>query len=128
MKPGTPIRYIANGIFATLFHYVILNFCLNIINIESAGVSSIYASFFGVISSFLGNKYFVFKDYSNQLLGQSLRFIFLYTVFGSLHSTTLYFWSDVLGKNYHYGFLIATFGQFSLGYFLSQKLIFDKAI
>lgn len=127
MREKTLTRYMANGILATIVHYGILVLCLDVINIASAGIASIYASLFGIVSSFLGNKYFVFRDFSKQFFRQSIRFFILYTVFSCIHGIILYLWSDVLGKSYHHGFCLATFAQFSLGYIVSRNLIFEKA-
>ena len=55
------MKFTINGIIATFIHYTVLNFNLTIIELESAGIANFIASFFGIITSFVGNKYYVFK-------------------------------------------------------------------
>ena len=70
------------------------------------GFSNFYAFLFGSISSFLGNKFFVFKYTKNsKILMQVFKFCFLYLSLAILHGIALYWWSDINNYNYITGFI-----------------------
>lgn len=120
------IRFGLNGIFATLVHFGVLSFNLNVLKIELAGVANFFAAIFGITFSFFGNRYFVFKGKNGDLVGQSIKFILLYTFVVVLHAAVLYFWTDIFEKPYLFGFLIAVFFQVILSYLGSKYLVFNQ--
>ena len=126
MPNNEPIRYIINGLIATFIHYSILNFNILILNIESAGVANFIAAIFGIISSFIGSRYFVYKNHTNTLTSQVFRFLLLYGSIAILHGFVLYIWTDIYSLNYHLGFIVATLLQVSLSYIGNKVLVFKN--
>ena len=55
------LRYVINGFVATAVHYGVLNICMEYLHLGSAGFSNLLASALGIVCSFLGNRYFVFR-------------------------------------------------------------------
>ena len=72
-----PMRYLINGIFATLVNYGVLNFNMIVLDMKSAGVASFIAAIFGITASFLGSRYFVYRNHTNSASSQIVRFLFL---------------------------------------------------
>lgn len=128
MKPhvGEVMRYTTNGLVATGVHYLVLYTCVELLNFSLVGLANFLASVVGILVSFAGNKYYVFKSTGKPTKSQLLRFIFLYAAIALIHGAFLYLWSDVLNKNFNIGFIIVVVIQFSLGYFSSKFLIFKK--
>jgi len=126
MLNSEPIRYLINGIFATLVNYSILNFNLIILGMKSAGVANFIAAIFGIIVSFLGSRYFVYKGHANSASSQAVRFLLLYGFIAILSGFVLYVWSDLYGFSYHIGFVIATFVQMLFSYFGNKILVFKN--
>lgn len=121
---GRLLRYIVNGLVATVVHYVVLSFGLEVLRIPSAGLANLMAAGVGITTSFLGSRYFVFLAGSRPVLGQASRFIALYALIALLHGATLWLWSDMGGLDYRIGFLLATCMQVALSYFGNKHLVF----
>lgn len=120
------VRYTINGLLATAVHFAVLSFNLKIIGLPSAGLANFIAAFFGIIISFLGNRYFVFDRQAESMIRQASKFGALYAAIAVLHGLVLYFWSDKLQLDYRYGFLLATCLQVVLSYFGNKKLVFNQ--
>lgn len=120
------VRYGLNGIFATFIHYLVLCVCIDLLHFYKAGVANLVASSFGITASFIGNKYYVFREINAQIYKQATTFVALYICIALLHGLTLYVWSDVLLLSYHIGFLIAVCIQFALGYYASKYYVFVR--
>ena len=101
-------RYIANGLVATAVHYGVLNLNIHLLGVGSYGLANFIAAFFGIAISFVGSRYFVYKNHVNSLGSQILRFGALYAGIAALHGCVLYLWSDIIGFSYHLGFIVAT--------------------
>lgn len=119
-------RYIVNGLIATIIHYAALSFNIHYAGIESAGISNIVASFFGITASFLGSRYFVFPDSTGNPFSLMIRFSGLYVAIAVLHGITLGIWTDLCDFDYRIGFLIATAMQVSLSYIGNKRLVFKS--
>ena len=119
------VHYVINGLVATVVHYGVLSFNLNVLGMVSAGLANLIAAIFGITTSFLGNRYFVFKKTDDGLLRQALKFSGLYGAIAILHGFVLFVWSDRLGFDYRLGFLIATVFQMSLSYLGNKKMVFN---
>lgn len=119
-----PIRYILNGLFATLIHFLVLTFNLKVLNWHSAGVANGIAAIFGITASFLGSRYFVFLNSKETIFNQAYRFIFLYVSIAILHALLLYIWVDKYEFNYIIGFLLATTMQLIFSYFGNKVMVF----
>src|SRR4051794_8639573 len=109
-------RYLINGVAATAVHFGILTFNLHVLQFPSAGVANFVAALFGITASFLGNRYFVFRDHSDPLLQQLWRFAILYSGIACMHAGLLFVWTDRMGYDYRIGFVIATGLQLGLSY------------
>ena len=120
------LRYSINGFIATILHYSVLFFCLEIAELRSAGFANLLASTIGISLSFLGNRYFVFCRYEVGIITQAAKFIGLYSTIAIMHGGVLYLWTDRLGLNYNIGFVIAVFIQFLLGYFGGKQFVFNQ--
>tara|TARA_B100001173_G_scaffold294017_1_gene287549 strand:+ start:3028 stop:3381 length:354 start_codon:yes stop_codon:yes gene_type:complete len=116
----------ANGCFATLIHYIFLEFNLNILMLNSIAFANIIACSFGILVSFLGNKYIVFKSVSGSFSGQFFHFFTFYFLVAIFHVAFIYLWADFNGYNYRVGFLIATALQILITYNYNKILIFKK--
>jgi putative flippase GtrA len=121
-----PVRYIINGLIATAVNYLVLNFNLLVIGIKSAGIANFIAAIFGITASFLGNRYFVYKEHNNSVQSQLVRFLLLYGFLALTAGFVMYIWSDLYGFSYQTGFLIATFIQVLFSYFGNKVLVFKN--
>ncbi|MEQ1520854.1 MAG: GtrA family protein [Aestuariivirga sp.] len=119
-------RYAINGVVATAVHYGVLTTNLNVLEFKSAGLASFVAAFFGIATSFLGSRYFVFQGTAERIFNQAVKFSGLYGAAAVLHGLFLWTWTDWNGLDYRAGFLIATAIQVSLSY-LGNKLMVFKA-
>ncbi|WP_174634559.1 GtrA family protein [Yersinia thracica] len=120
------IRYLINGLLATGVHYLILTFNIEVVKLSSAAIANMIAAVFGIIISFLGSRYFVFRKRSNSFSQQAIRFGLLYSIIAVLHGIVLLVWTDWLGLNYSLGFLIATTVQVSVSYLGNKFLVFKE--
>jgi putative flippase GtrA len=118
------VRYALNGIAATGMHYGVLTFNLDVLHFSSAGLANLIAAVFGITTSFLGSRYFVFCDNGESIATQALKFSGLYGAIAALHGLVLFIWTDALTLDYRIGFLIATALQVSLGYLGNKFLVF----
>ena len=118
------VKYIINGLFATIIHYVILTVNMEIIGFKSAGLANFVAAFFGIFSSFMGNRYFVFKAIDRPFLKQSVAFILLYSFIAIIHGAILYVWTDLYYLDYRIGFVIASVVQFILSFSGNKLFVF----
>ena len=117
-------RYIVNGLFATAIHFAVLTFNLKLLHIPYAGVANLIAAVFGIATSFIGSRYFVFKGHQDSLRVHFIRFTALYVLIAMLHGLILLIWTDWWSLDYRIGFLLATTMQVSISYFGNKKLVF----
>ncbi len=118
------VRYGINGVVATAVHYGVLTFNLNVLNFPSAGVANLVAAVFGIGTSFLGSRYFVFPGTGEAIITQAIKFSGLYGAIAVLHGLVLLIWTDWYGLDYRFGFLIAIALQVSLSYLGNKFLDF----
>jgi len=128
MKPHVSeiARYIINGLIATAVHYSVLAANLNVLELKSAGAANLVAAMFGIASSFLGSRYFVFNRTTENILQQAIRFSGLYGLIAALHGIFLWVWTDINGFDYRTGFLLATGMQVLLSYLGNKFFIFKS--
>jgi putative flippase GtrA len=124
LKSNTDFRYIVNGIIATLLHYSVLYINIEIIELKSIGIANFIAAIFGIIMSFLGNKFFVFTYSKGKFSNQIIFFMLLYFTIAFMHGVLLYIWSDLYHMDYRIGFVIATILQALLSYTGNKKIVF----
>lgn len=120
------VRYIVNGIAATMIHYGVLTFNLHVLEMASAGLANLCAAVVGITASFLGNRYFVFRSRNERILHEASRFMALYGAIACLHGLVLFVWTDLLKLDYRAGFLMATFVQVSFSYWGNKRLVFES--
>ena len=117
-------RFVVNGFFATAIHFCVLTFCLEILLLNSAGLSNGIAAIFGIATSFLGSRLFVFRSRSASIASQGLRFLAGYSLFALIHASVLFLWTDVWRFDYRIGFLIATGIQMALSFLFNKFVVF----
>jgi len=120
-----PAKFIVNGVVATGVHFSVLTVCLKILLWKSAGLSNMTASVFGITSSFLGNRYFVFHNSDEPLNKQISRFITLSVTLAAIHGFVMHISTDVYQTDYRLSFLFATVIQTILS-FLGNKIMVFK--
>ena len=118
------IRYAINGLVATAVHFCILQINLKLLGFSSAGLANFVAAFFGIATSFIGSRYFVFKANERSAFRQVLKFAGLYTAIAFIHGGVMYACSDILGWDYLIGFTIATTVQVMISYWGNKLLVF----
>jgi len=91
---------------------------------QSAGLANFVAAIFGISASFLGNRYYVFKQDQKPITNQAMMFVLIYAAIACLHGLVLYVWTDIHGFNYRIGFVIATVLQVVLSYWGNKTLVF----
>lgn len=121
------IKYAANGVLATAAHYAVLYACIEFLGVSSIGVSNFIASILGILTSFIGNKYFVFGTGLSPVRQELVLFLMLYSLIAVMHGLFLYVWSDLLLHSYNIGFVIVVSIQFALGYVASKFVVFSVA-
>lgn len=119
-------RYIINGIAATAVHFLFLTVNIELLHFQSAGVANLLAAPFGSASAFLGNRYLVFRSTEMAMHRQAMKFAILYLSMACLHGAILFVWSDIFGRNYRNGFVLATSIQVVAGFFGNKHLVFGK--
>ena len=121
-----PIFFLINGMVATLIHFSIIFIIFEILRLGSAGVSSLIASVVASLISFLGNKYYVFRVHYGSLTMQATRFTLLYSIGAIFHGVFLLTWTDYLGLDYKFGFLLAVIFQALGSYFGNRYYVFKN--
>lgn len=124
MRPtSTFARFVANGLFATLVHYLMLFTLIEGAKFASAGLANGIAAVFGIGASYLGNRAFVFR--STEAIARTLPpFLALYATIALLHVAVLAIWTDYAKLPYTMGFVIGTAGSILISYFGNRYLIF----
>jgi putative flippase GtrA len=117
-------RYIVNGLVATVVHFGVLTFNIEVLHLHSAGVANLIAACFGISTSFLGSRYFVFRNLQRPMITQASLFVGLYAAIALLHGLFLLGWTDVLGHDYRAGFVVATGLQVLMSYLGNKYLVF----
>lgn len=118
------IRYIINGLVATAVHFGVLTFNLHVLGFQSAGLANLIAAVFGILTSFLGSRYFVFRASASPIAGQLLAFSTLYAALALAHGGFLFLWTDLAKLDYRVGFLLATAFQVAVSYLANKTLVF----
>ena len=120
------VRYFFNGVIATSAHYLSLLSCLELFNIQSAGLANFFSSIIGITFSFFGNRYFVFKSTHASILNQIQKFLPLYYCLSITQGGILYLWTDIYNLNYNFGFCICILFQVIVGYLGGKFFVFNE--
>ena len=117
--------FLINGFLATLIHFAALILFVNSAGL-SYGLSNFLSFLVGSISSFLGNKFFVFKVKNKfRITSQFIKFFFLYLTLAFEHGIALYWWSDINEYNYIVGFLLITMLNIIISFIFNKYIIFN---
>jgi putative flippase GtrA len=119
-------RYVVNGVAATLVHFGVLRFNLLVLHIPSAGGANLFAAMAGIVTSFLGSRWFVFRAQEDPIVSQFTKFGLLYACIAMLHAAVLWVWTDRCGFDYRVGFLLATVLQMMLSFVGNKFLVFKQ--
>lgn len=117
-------RYVVNGVVAAGVHYVALFFNMDVLSMNSAGLANLCAAGAGIAVSFLGSRYFVFRNHTAGLVEQAGKFALLYGAIALLHGLVLYLWTDLGQFDYRLGFALALVLQVALSYWGNRRLVF----
>lgn len=121
-----PVRYLLNGVGATCVHYAVLNACIHMLQIPSAGVSNLLAATAGITASFFGNRQFVFRGAPESIWTQLARFWVLYACLALMQGAVMFVWTDLGGFDYRAGFLLGTSLQMVCSYFGGKHWVFKQ--
>jgi len=119
-----PFRYLVNGCAATGVHFFVLVFSMQVLDWSSAGAANGLAAIFGIATSFVGSRYYVFKHSRETAASQIAKFLVLYLCIALLHAGVLLVWADYYLLNYVVGFFVATLMQLMLSYWGNKVLVF----
>jgi len=117
-------RFFLNGLLASGVHYLVLFLSINVFHLESAGMANLFSALFGTITSFFGNRYFVFSAQKYNIWRQFRKFSFFYGILILVQGFILLVWTDIYGFQYQTGFVIGVVIQTFLSYFLNKFLVF----
>jgi putative flippase GtrA len=120
------VRFGVNGLLATAVHFGVLTFNLKVLEMPSAGLANLLAAVAGIAASFIGSRYFVFRQRTELWITQAARFVVLYAAIACLHGLVLYVWTDRAGWDYRAGFLVATVLQTLCSFVGGKLLVFRK--
>lgn len=121
---GQFFRYIINGLVATAVHYAVLRFNMEVLEIPLAGVANAIAAVFGILISFIGSRYFVFRASDKGIMTQGALFLAVYACIAVLHGLILYVWTDRMGFDYSVGFILATGMQMACSFLANKFMVF----
>jgi len=118
------LRYVINGLVATGVHFAVLSLLVEVVHVPSKGVANLLAAAVAIVSSFLGNRYFVFAATQARTSGQLWRFVLLYAAIALLNGGLMALWSDLLKFDYRVGFVLISIVQFILSFLGNRLLVF----
>ena len=129
LEPRTAevVRFVINGLIASAVHYAALSFNLRVLEMSSAGLANFFAAWFGIAASFIGSRFFVFRNRDEAMAQQAMRFLASYAAIACLHGLLLYAWTDRLHLDYTVGLILAAMMQAVLSYLGNKLLVFKPA-
>jgi putative flippase GtrA len=117
-------RYVVNGLVATAVNWAVMRLCLDVLHIPWASLAYWIGALFGITTSFIGSRYFVFRKQDRPVMRQAVKFVVMYVIIAVLASGVVHVWSDWLHYDSNLGFILATGVQVGLSYFGNKKLVF----
>lgn len=121
---GQLVRFLVNGLVATAVHFTVLYTCIEVLHVPLAAAANAVAAVFGIVASFLGNRYFVFPGRPGSATRQGVLFALVYTTVALLHGVAMFAWADWLGLDYRVGFLLITGMQMILSFIINKFVVF----
>jgi putative flippase GtrA len=125
----TFLKFTLNGLLATFVHYVSMLLISNYV-IAIYSIAYGIAAIFGILTSFLGNKFLVFTNsnqdsFKNNGTSKQLRsFLLLYGLIMLICSILMGVLSDLLHINYKLSFMISLGVQTLLSFFGNKNYVF----
>ena len=120
------LRYILNGLIATIVHYGVLQINIHYFYFTSAAIANMIAAIFGIVASFIGARYYVFLSNCQPIYKQFKKFFAFYIFTTLMHGLLIFIWTDVQNLDYRVGFILATIIQFIISYWGNKLYIFVK--
>jgi putative flippase GtrA len=117
--------FIINGTISAGFHFLILVFFVEILNIKNIAVANIIAGFLAIIISYLGNRYFVFKSSENKIYSQVLKFFVTYIIIIFVNTLFLSLLIFFTGLDYRIAFIITSAILAILSFFINKFIVFN---
>ncbi|WP_246161390.1 GtrA family protein [Stenotrophomonas cyclobalanopsidis] len=117
-------RFVLNGLAATAVHFGTLTFLVEIVNVGSKGLANSIAAIFGILASFVGNRFFVFATRTGSLRKELVRFSVLYAALALLSGAFMALWADVFALDYRIGFVAISGIQLVLSFLGNRMLVF----
>lgn len=121
---GQLVRFLVNGLVATGVHFTVLHVCIEVMHVTLAAVANAIAAVFGIATSFLGNRYFVFAGRPGSAVRQGALFVLVYAGIALLHGLLMFAWADWLGLDYRIGFLLITAMQMVFSFIINKFVVF----
>jgi putative flippase GtrA len=120
------LRYVLNGVAATLVHYLTLRVLIQLLPGTDVGLCNMGASVAGITASFLGNRHLVFAQTQKWVGKQLAQFLVLYGVLASIQGALMHGLVASWGLNITLAFLICTAFQFVAGFSVNKYFIFHE--
>jgi Predicted membrane protein len=117
-------RFVVNGLAATAVHFGMLTFLVEVVHLGSKGLANSIAAVFGILASFIGNRFFVFASRTGSLRKELLRFSVLYAALALLSGALMALWADVFSLDYRIGFVAISGIQLVLSFLGNRMLVF----
>ncbi len=117
-------RFVLNGLAATAVHFGTLTFLVEVVHVGYKGLGNSIAAVFGILASFIGNRFFVFASKTSSLRKDLLRFSVLYAALALLSGALMALWADVFALDYRIGFVAITGIQLVLSFLGNRMLVF----
>ena len=118
------LYFLLNGGFATAVHFFILLVVVESFSGVHIALANTIAGIGGVLSSFLGNRYFVFKSDEGKIHYQALKFIVLYIFIIMSHTFLISILTVVYGVDYRVSFVIASAIMLVLSFLSNKFMVF----
>jgi putative flippase GtrA len=109
---------------STAVHFSVLFLTVSVLRWPSVGLSNLAAAAVGIVVSYLGNRYFVFRSGGTKVPAQLSKFVVLYACLAVFHGMFLFLWSDLGRWDYRVGFVIAVVVQAVVGYWGNRNIVF----
>ncbi len=124
-EAGRVLRFVLNGLVATLAHYGVLAGLVESAGMASTGLANALAAICGIAVSYAGNRRFVWRSRAPH--GRALtRFLGCYAAIVCLHGGAMALWADLAGLDYRAGFLLFTALAALLTYLANRFFVFRE--
>lgn len=124
IKNNEKIRFVISGLISTAVNFLFLLLAVEVIKISLVSVSNIFASFFGLSSSFFLNRYYVFKKFNKNIFTSYIHFIATNIITITFTSFLFLLWSDYFELDYRFGFILIYLFIAIINFSLFKSIIF----